>query len=270
MKLFPERSLHALGYAILRVTGLIYVLFGVLLYVQQDAYLFIPPNTPMEECPDLHDAAIISTEGTRAYYEMSGTSTKLAISYHGNGERACDSAQLARFLASHGYNVLLVEYAGYAGDTTVKPSVSALLGDVRHIAEWVEAEHFSEQLIVGRSIGTGFASYHASLAPPATLTRLILISPFDSLTKVAQSHFPMYPASLMLKVDLENVATAREARRVLIIHGTKDMIVPIARGKSLYDQLPQTDKTFYVAEGYEHNDVLDSPEAWTQMEAFLR
>ena len=265
MKLLPEKTLQGIGYACLRVAVLTYVVFGILLYVRQDEYIFVPPNSRMENCPELSDAQIIAMEGTRAYLLQSGTSTRIAVMYHGNGGSACDEFFTTRWLASRGFNVLNVEYAGYAGDTA-KPSVDLILEDVAHVVRWVDAGHYSEVLIVGRSVGSGFASAHAMLAPPE---RLLLISPYDSLSQVAQGHFPVYPAKLLMKTNLENVVGASTAKRVLVIHGTKDVIIPFERGKSLFDQLSQQDKKFIPATGYGHNDVLDDQAMWSEIDGFL-
>ena len=267
MKLLPELSAKGIGYSALRVVVLVYVAFCVLLYVRQDSYIFIPPNNRMEGCDELADAEIIFMEGTRAYFLHVASSTKLAVSYHGNGESACDSAFLVRWLASQGYSVLGVEYAGYSGDSTHSPTVALLLDDVRHVDAWVKTQNPTELLIVGRSVGTGFASYHSSLSAP---DKLLLISPFDTLAKVAKGHFPVYPAQLILKTDLDNVAHATSAKRVLVIHGTEDVVIPFARGKALFEALPQKDKTFFSAEGFAHNDLLDFLEVWGAIEEFLK
>lgn len=265
MKFLPDISSRGIGYAMLRVAVLVYLLFGALLYIRQDSFVFVPPSSLMEYCPELPDAEIVTIVGTRAYFLTSGSSTKLAVMYHGNGESACDSAHFSRFLTMRGWNVLSVEYAGYAGDP-VKPSVALLLRDVENVDTWVRAQQYSEVLIVGRSVGSGFASHHALLASP---DKLLLISPFDSLARVASDHFPMYPVRYLLKRDLDNVPGASLAKQAFIIHGTADAIVPFERGKSLFDRLPQKEKIFFSAEGHGHNDVLDSPEAWGAIEEFL-
>lgn len=266
MKMFPEKTKLAFGFALLRIFFLVYVTFGLLLYLRQDAYLFLPPMGAMSACPSIPHKQIITMEGTRAYYLVSGTSTKLAVLYHGNGESACDSTFLAHWLTRVGYNVLLVEYAGYAGDVAHKPSVQLILRDVLHADTWIKQGNYSETVVIGRSIGTGFASAHAALAPGS---KLILISPFDSLSRVAQGHYKMYPAGLLLKADLDNIRNASFAKEILIIHGTEDVIIPIERGKSLFEQLPQEHKKFVLIQGYAHNDVLDATESWSEILSFL-
>jgi alpha-beta hydrolase superfamily lysophospholipase len=266
MKMFPEKTLKGIGAAVLRILLLTYVIFGIMLYVRQDKYLFYPPSISMEDCAEIPNAKIIIAEGTRAYYVQAGTSTKIAVTYHGNGERACDSAYLVNWFVQHGYNVLAVEYAGYAGDLSQKPSVELLLRDTEHMNAWVEKGGYSHMIILGRSIGTGFASYHASLASPK---KLILISPFDTLSRLAWGHFPVYPASLFLKTELNNVTNASFAKHILIIHGADDVVVPFARGKSLFEKLPQEKKTFISIEGVAHNDVLDTGKSWSAIKSFV-
>ena len=267
MNIFPERSTKGIGLAALRILLLTYFAFGVLLYLRQNDFLFFPPTTPMEECADLPSAQIVTMENTRAYYIESGSSTKIAIIYHGNGERACDSAYLVNWLSHYGYNSLVVEYAGYAGDRSQKPSVALLLHDVEHVNTWVRGRNFSQLLIIGRSIGTGFASYHASLASPE---KLLLISPFDRLSQTVQEHYPIYPASLLLKTELDNVSTASFGKKVLIIHGTEDASIPIDRARSLFEKLPQEQKIFVPVEGHAHNDVLGTKESWAAIVSFLK
>ena len=138
--------------------------------------------------------------------------------------------------------------------------------DTEHIAAWIKEKNFSNLLIIGRSIGAGFASYHASLASP---DKLLLISPFDTLSSLASGHYPAYPIALMLKTELDNVVNASFAKKILVIHGTEDEVIPFKRGRSLFEQLPQKDKSFLPIEGYGHNDVLGTKESWSAITAFV-
>lgn len=266
MKVFPERTTKGIGFAFIRIILVVYVLMGVLLYLRQDTYIFFPSTAPMEDCPDLLQATIIDSGGTQAYF-IEATTSKIAVIYHGNADRACDSAYLLPLLAKEDYNVLFVEYTGYAGDIHVNPTVAQLLQDVEHIHHWIELKKFHEILIVGRSIGTGFASYHASLASP---DKLLLISPFDSLSQNAREHYPIYPVGMMLKHDLDNISTASFAKRVLIIHGENDDVIPFRRGKALFDALPQKEKEFVSIPDIGHNNIFESPKSWKAVYEFFK
>ena len=62
----------------------------------------------------------------------------------------------------------------------------------------------------------------------------------------------------MLHQDFNNVEWAKTASSVLIIHGTKDTAIHFARGKALFDALPQTDKHFLELPDATHEDTLSS------------
>lgn len=265
MLIFPKKKVRNFLFAILRVCIATHLLFGALLYLRQDAFLFLPPTARMEECADLTDAVIVQMDDTRAYYLALSSSTNVAIIYHGNGENACDSADLLHWLAQRGYNVLAVEYGGYAGDSA-NPTVELLLRDVENVEKWRKEKNFTRTVIIGRSIGTGFASYHARLSNPE---KLILIAPFDKLSLVTATHFPIYPTSLMIKTEMDNITNAAFSKEVLVIHGTDDVVIPFTSGKSLYEQLPQK-KSFVAIPNHAHNDVLNTKDSWSAIELFLR
>lgn len=74
----------------------------------------------------------------------------------------------------------------------------------------------------------------------------------------------------MIKTELDNVSNAAFGKDVLIIHGTDDRIVPLQRGQTLFQQLPQKHKTFITINGRAHNDVLSTDQSWAEMESFVR
>jgi hypothetical protein len=90
-------------------------------------------------------------------------------------------------------------------------------------------------IIVGESIGTGAAAYHASIAPPE---KLLLISPFTDLRAIARSRFWFYPTSILVDNAFNNVTALDEYRGGLtIIHGTKDTIIPHNLGNQLFQSV---------------------------------
>lgn len=238
--------------SIVRICALTYVLFAVVLYVRQDQMFYFPDHTPLADCPDLLDAELVNMSGTRGYFFQNGTSTKLAVLYHGNAARACDRAFYRTPIEHAGYSWLFVEYAGFAGDGKT-PTTEAVLSDVAHVHEWVKTRAPTALALIGESIGSGPASFHSSLLPGHTL---ILIAPLDRLSLRAGEIYPFYPIALMLKNDFDNITWAKSASRVLIVHGEADTIIPIEHGKNLFAQLPQIDKKFVALPGLDHNDTF--------------
>ena len=251
MRLLPPLTPRDILLAILRVLVITYVFIAGWLYVKQDAMLYFPDDRPFAYCPELGAGVQVSMDGTRGYFFQNGTSSKLAILYHGNAGSACDRAYYRTAIEGAGYSWLFVEYAGYAGDGK-KPSTNMILGDVKHVVAWVGTKEFSSIAVLGESIGSGPASFHSSIAPA---DRLMLITPFDRLSAVASRYYPYMPTSLLLKDDYDNLSWARSAKNILIVGGTGDTIIPFAHAQNLFDLLPQEERVLYVLEGVDHNEV---------------
>jgi acetyl esterase/lipase len=266
MRIIPELTIRAVLFAILRIILLAYIGLGVVLYIRQDNMLFFPDQTPFAQCSDFSHAEIVDMEGTRGYFIPHGTSTDVLVFYHGNGGRACDRSPYETVALNSGYSILLVEYTGYAGDGQ-SPSTAHVLRDVERANRWVNNRHPKHIAIVGESIGTGAASYHSSLANPE---KLALVAPFDRLSSAAFDVYPVYPIRLLLHVDLDNEKWAKSAGSVLIIHGTKDPVIRFARGKALFDSLPQVNKQFIELPGATHEDALSSDKTLFAITQFLK
>lgn len=256
MQIFPHFTIRSIGFALLRITLLSYVIFVIFVYFRQDTMLYFPDQTPFAECAELINVAHVNMGGTRGYFFQNGTSTKLAVLYHGNGGRACERAFYRTAIEHAGYSWLIVEYTGYAGDMDSRgnmktPNTESILRDVEHVREWVEARQPETLAIIGESIGSGLASYHALLQSPDSL---ILLAPFDRLSLIAQRYHPFLPVQYILHTDFDNIFWAAHAKRVLIVHGDADTIVPISHAKNLFSQLPQQKKEFLTLPGVDHNE----------------
>src|SRR3989344_6998575 len=132
--------------------------------------------------------------------------------------------------------------------------------DVVHANSWVQEKELLQSLVLGQSTGTGFASYHASLGHTE---KLVLVSPFATLSSSAQAEYAIYPVALMLKTDLDNITNASFAEEGLILHGTEDKVAPIRHARTLFEALPQKQKKMVTVEGYGHNDIWNAPEVWS-------
>lgn len=250
--------------ALLRIVLLSYVLFGAVLYLRQDALLYFPDQTPFADCEELSAAQRLDMNGTRGYFFQNGTSTKLAVLYHGNAGRACDRAFYQTALTHAGYSWLMVEYRGYAG-AGEKPSTKGILEDTRRVTAWVNEKKFSHIAVIGESIGAGPASYHAYIGGT---DKLVLITPFEKLGAVAGDYYPIYPIALLLRDDFDNSAWARSAQHVFIVYGAKDTIIPAKHAIGLFDALPQENKQLLEINS-DHNDVPAFGETQIAIRDFL-
>jgi len=251
MRLFPEPTFKNILFALLRIIIGTYIFVGGWIYFTQDAMLYFPDARPFENCLELDDGIAIDMNGTRGYFFKNGTSTKLTVFYHGNAGNACDRAYYRTAIEQAGHSWLFVEYTGYAGDGK-KPTGSGMLEDVRRTLAWIKTQEFSSTAVVGESIGSGPASFHAYRG---TVERLILITPFERLSAVAHGYYPYLPVKLLLKEDYDNILWAQYAKSVLIVAGGGDTIIPLKHAKHLFDALSQKNKELFVLDGVDHNEV---------------
>jgi fermentation-respiration switch protein FrsA (DUF1100 family) len=106
-------------------------------------------------------------------------------------------------------------------------------------------------IYLGESLGAAVAAELALYSPPLAL---ILQSAFTSLRDVARRHYPL-PRFLIP----DAYPTIRRIRRidapVLVLHGDRDSIVPLAHGRTLFEAAGQP-KQLHVFRGLGHNDLV--------------
>jgi len=149
-------------------------------------------------------------------------------------------------------DVVAFHYRGYP-PSTGSPSAKALLADAPLVFDGaVNRVKPARTVVVGFSIGSGIA---ASLAKRRSAAGLILVTPFDSLKKVAKGAFPWLPVGTLFKHEID-AAGALEGSTVpvAIIAAEQDEIIPSARTDALRAEVSNLvfDRTIADAG---HNDI---------------
>jgi len=86
--------------------------------------------------------------------------------------------------------------------------------------------------VIGESIGSGPASFLASMNPPPE--KIVLVVPFDTFLSVASEHMPYFPVGAMLKDNWDNVSALRGYSGPIDIFGAiDDQIIPCEHAKRL-------------------------------------
>ena len=150
--------------------------------------------------------------------------------------------------------IYLLHYRGYAGSSG-RPSEQAIFADALTLFDQVHGKHPDVE-VVGRSLGSGVAVYVASARP---VTRLVLVTPFDSLLELAAAQFPYLPVKWLLLDKFESWKYAPLVTApTLIIAAEHDEIVPRASTQLLQSRFKSGLASFHVIAGTGHNDISES------------
>ena len=120
--------------------------------------------------------------------------------------------------------------------------------------------------VVGWSLGSIMASHVA--ASRASVAGLVLLAPIASAEGIATSFRAVAPPEVA--EGMRNAAELRGYRNpLLVIHGTRDNVIPIAQGREDYEAAASPDKRFVAVEGKGHGDGILSIEADDAIAAFF-
>jgi hypothetical protein len=173
---------------------------------------------------------------------------------HGNAGNVIHRLENLAELYRLGLSVFIFDYRGY-GRSSGKPTEEGLYQDALSAYGYLAGTRGvrPERLILfGRSLGASVAGEIATQRPAAGL---ILESPFPSIAAMARAHYAGLPMHWLLSGRFPlGERLARVSMPVLVIHGDRDDIVPIALGREVFAAAREP-KSFYVIEGADHNDT---------------
>jgi pimeloyl-ACP methyl ester carboxylesterase len=149
-----------------------------------------------------------------------------------------------------------MHYRGYGGSTG-RPTEAALFADSLALFDHVSADH-PRITVVGRSLGSGVAAYLASRRP---VSRLVLVTPFDSVLEIAARSFWFVPVRWLLRDRFEstNYAPAITAPTTIIV-AEHDVEVPRRHAEALFRLFRPGVATLHVIAGTGHNTISSSPD----------
>lgn len=250
---------------LLIISILVYVGFGLYLFIFQKNYIYYPSNQDFNSCPGFAQSQKLNLNGTRVYYQKN--SKDIIVFYHGNGGSACDRAHLKEIFEKIGLSYAFVEYAGYAQDLQ-KPSKNLILEDVENVNEFIRNQGFSKITLAGESLGASLAIYHSSLIQS---NKLLLITPFFKMSDIAKKHYGIYPISLLLKENYDNSLWIKNSKSasVEIIHGEKDEIIPLNQSRKLFNEIAIANKKLTTIKDAHHNDIYNFEETVIRISNYL-
>ena len=253
----------------------LYVLYGAVLFFAQRRFIFprhlvrTPPTDP-SDAPGIERIWLTSRAGRTETWllrpETGAGPAPAVIVAHGNAELIDHWLGETAALRNLGFAVLLVEYPGYGrseGSPTQASVTEAFVAayDMLAARDDVDTDRI---VFMGRSLGGGVVCALAAQRPSAAL---VLISTFKSVNAMAAEKFFVPP--FFARDPFDNLKTLRNyPGPVLIVHGTRDSLIPYSHGVALHEASGRGRLIPYEAG---HNTCPpDWPAFWEEVERFLR
>ena len=278
-------SSKALFISMLRIILAILIGFpltmAIILFIFQEKFLFLPP-APDEAMIRRVRNKFPGSEITlttpdhvklHGWYISNNTAPKspLLIYFGGNSEDMTGILEDPFFDLTQFQNcaLLLVNYRGY-GQSEGLPGEKHFFQDAVFLYDYFANQDEIDKtgiIAMGRSLGTGVAVH---LASQRTLKGIILVSPYDSITNVAQEIYPYIPVSVFIRHPFDAASLCSDIRiPLLAITAAADSTISSERSLALITKwggpcdhvsIPRAD----------HNDLNLSKLYWESINNFLR
>lgn len=261
------------------IVGILLLAYSLILwglYVGQEKLIFFPQSiskqriTQIKQYQNVEEINLTTPDGVKLHGWLLDESQKekspLIIYFGGNGEEVSEMLNHKDKFA--GWSVLLINYRGY-GLSEGQPSENKLYQDALYLYDVFTARNDidgNQVLAYGRSLGTGVATY---LAVERDIRGVVLVSPYDSIKKVAQEKLPLVPVDLLLQQKFNSESRADKINAPLLCLATEgDKVIPLHHSQNLFEQWVGPKKMEIItAEG--HNTLMNNQEAWENINIFL-
>ena len=251
----------------------LYCLFGILIYYLQDYFFFrslaLKQDHRYNFSSPYREVNLPYTGKQNLniiQFETAGPVRGVVLYFHGNRKNIGWYAKFAPMFTAHGYEVWMPDYPGY-GKSTGRLTEETLYDYTMQLYKLARRKYGADSVIIfGKSMGTGLATY---LASRVDCRRVILETPYYSLSSVAAHFFPIYPMERMTRVKIPSWEYLKDVTEpVTIFHGTSDGVIPYRNAERLRPFLKKGDE-FITIEGGSHKDLSDFQRFNRKMDSVL-
>jgi hypothetical protein len=225
--------------------------FGAIiyLYATQDTKIFNrkwakPYNPKIAEKTTFKTSDGIVLEGA---FTKNGDGLPLILYFGGNANNVMEFLdKIAPEIKN--YNFIGFNYPGYAGSEG-KPCEKCILKYALEIYD-----KYRPRIIMGRSLGSAVATY---VAAKRDITKLVLITPFDSIVNIAKNKYPFLPVDRLVKYKFKEAEWIKEVKApVSVLLVKNDDVIPQKDIKTLLSNIKNLDKKITI-DGVKHGNVYE-------------
>ncbi len=242
----------------------IYIFITGMAYLLQEKLLFLPTELPQDFeysfAQPFKEVFLTSEDGAKlnALHFKVDNPKGVILYFHGNAGDLSRWGEIAGDFTQFQYDVFVLDYRTY-GKSTGALSEQAFYDDAQLCYQYLQKQYSDDRItLYGRSLGTGVATYLASINKPK---QLLLETPYYSILDIAKRRFPILPVRYLLKYKFESYLYLKEVKcPVTIFHGTSDGVVSYDSGVSLSEVLPKNQCQLITIEGGGHNNLIEFEE----------
>jgi len=240
---------------------IIYIGTGVFLYLQQRTFLYHPTQNIASKYTNM----VLENEEEKINIIILNEGHKNAILYFGGNAESMTAS--SDYIAAQfpEFTVYLMDYRGYGASSGVATE-KGLYSDALKLYDRAKEKH-DHISIGGRSLGTAIATY---VAANREVSKLALITPFDSIVNVAQGRYPMYPVALLLHDKYDSAARAKDiSAKTFIVIAQNDKVISKERTQGLIDAFNSKLLQITTITDRGHNDISSDDRYYKIMQDFI-
>lgn len=217
-------------------------------------------NTPDDLGMPFEEVYFPATDGTQLHgWFVPGRGDDTIVWFHGNAGNISNRVYNIMLLNQRvGANLFIFDYRGY-GRSEGKPSEKGMYSDGEGALEYLRSREDIDQdglVLFGRSLGGCIV---AELAMSHRAKAVIMESSFTSVDAMSRHKRPaiafFIPSRLLVWSRFDSLSKmSRIHSPVMIVHGDKDVTVPIHMGRELFEAANEP-KRFYEIKGATHDDT---------------
>lgn len=247
-----------------------YVAICVALYFYQERLLFFPETLDthykFEFANKFTEENIITKRGDTINSLLFKTEdSKGVILYlHGNAGSLKSVGNESENLLPLGYDVYMVDYAGYGKSSGKITSQAQLFQDMQTVYDRVKRDYKKENIIiVGYSIGTGIA---AKLASDNNPSMLVLQAPYYSMVDMMERRYAYVP-TFILDYTLDTHKYIKDSDvPTYLFHGNDDLVIPLESSQLLAKEL---NLPLYIIKNQGHNGLTGNVDVIEKMKELV-
>jgi uncharacterized protein len=250
----------------------IYIVILIILYFAQESLIFFPEKLPENFTYNFDgqfEEKWIKTSDNfklNALLFKADSSKGIILYLHGNAGCLNSWGNVASLYTSLGYDMLIPDYRGYGKSQGKILSEKQLFSDVQSVYNSIKENYPEEKItIIGCSLGTGLATYLASLNNP---NKLILLAPYYNFPDLIKNKFWIIPTFLLKYKLMTNEYISKVKSGIALFHGKNDELIYYQSSEKLYKLCKPNDK-IYLMDNQGHNGIDENFEYRKEIENIL-